>query len=205
MLRTILTFKNDAGWPCIKTTAIHALITSWLFDFKPTVLEWRGIKLLSTIVWTWSHYGEQCAITITKRVTRWKTEAARAFSMFVFSASVLTHTSAVVYFLWGFPVSVCLSVCLLLSCSFFSFQNIHNCIIAIMSLYMYFFWQSKHQALNLKSQIFFSICRFNRPSQCLRLGQCPDCPLANLASWTVHADILIYWKQTKVNIKKGSN
>lgn len=134
-----------------------------------------------------------------------ETEAARAFSMFVFSASVLTHTSAVVYFLWGFPVSVCLSVCLLLSCSFFSFQNIHNCIIAIMSLYMYFFWQSKHQALNLKSQIFFSICRFNRPSQCLRLGQCPDCPLANLASWTVHADILIYWKQTKVNIKKGSN
>lgn len=80
-----------------------------------------------------------------------ETEAARAFSMFVFNASVLTHTSAVVYFLWGFPVSFCLSVCLLLSCSSSSFHSIDNCIIAIMSLYMYFFWQSKHQALNLKT------------------------------------------------------
>lgn len=200
MLRTILTFKNDAGWPCIKTTAIHALITSWLFDFKPTVLEWRGIKLLSTIVWTWSHYGEQCAIT--KRVTRWKLKQPELF-LCSCSVQMSWHTHLLLSTSCG--ASLCLSVCLLLSCSFFSFQNIHNCIIAIMSLYMYFFWQSKHQALNLKSQIFFSICRFNRPPQCLRWGQCPDCPLANLASWTVHADILIYWKQTKVNITKGSN
>lgn len=109
MLRTILTFKNDAGWPCIKTTAIHALITSWLFDFKPTVLEWRGIKLLSTIVWTWSHYGEQCAITITKRVTRWKLMQPELF-LCSCSVQVSWHTHLLLSTSCG--ASLCLSVCL---------------------------------------------------------------------------------------------